>query len=166
MSADDYRRSLGDDAMRFLIVLEPDAEGGYTVTVPALPGCITQGPTLDDAIARAKPAIALYVQDETPEGLVAAGIRQDAVVAEIEVPASSAQARRKRHQMLGIVFGVDETVVPGRAAQTTAPVLSRCPPCIPPAGPAMILPTRRISARRGPLAASHGRRSAAWIRSP
>ena len=39
---------------RYTIVLEPDEEeGGYTVTVPALPGCITQGDTVEKCIERA-----------------------------------------------------------------------------------------------------------------
>ncbi len=35
---------------QYTIILHPDTEeGGYTVTVPALPGCVTQGETLADA---------------------------------------------------------------------------------------------------------------------
>lgn len=48
----------------YTIILDPDAEGrGYTVTVPALPGCITQGKTVEECIERAKDAIALYIED-------------------------------------------------------------------------------------------------------
>lgn len=47
---------------QYTIVLDPDEEGrGYTVTVPSLPGCITQGRTKEEAIERAKEAIALYL---------------------------------------------------------------------------------------------------------
>ena len=36
----------------YTISLHPDIdEGGYTVTVPALPGCVTQGETIEEAIA-------------------------------------------------------------------------------------------------------------------
>jgi antitoxin HicB len=46
----------------FTLVLDPDEEeGGYTVTVPALPGCITQGESLDEALAMAKDAIQSYL---------------------------------------------------------------------------------------------------------
>ena len=46
----------------FTLVLDPDeVEGGYTVTVPALPGCITQGDSLDEALAMAKDAIQGYL---------------------------------------------------------------------------------------------------------
>ena len=38
---------------KYTIILEPDTEeGGYTVTVPALPGCITQGETIEECIER------------------------------------------------------------------------------------------------------------------
>ncbi len=47
----------------YTILLDPDeAEGGYTVTVPALPGCVTQGETLDEAIAMAQDAIAGFIE--------------------------------------------------------------------------------------------------------
>ena len=38
-------------------------EGGYTVIVPALPGCITYGEDVDEAISMAKEAIELYVSE-------------------------------------------------------------------------------------------------------
>lgn len=47
---------------QYTIILDPDEEeGGYTVTVPALPGCITQGETLEEAIAMARDAIQGYL---------------------------------------------------------------------------------------------------------
>ena len=53
----------------YTIILHPDAEeGGYTVTVPALPGCITQGETLEEAIAMAKDAIRLHIESLIAEG--------------------------------------------------------------------------------------------------
>jgi predicted RNase H-like HicB family nuclease len=41
--------------------LEKNEDGGYTVTVPALPGCITEGATWDEAVANAQEAIAGYL---------------------------------------------------------------------------------------------------------
>ncbi len=52
----------------YTIVLQPAAEGGYIVFVPALPGCYTQGDTLEEAIAMARDAIALYVDAVTSGG--------------------------------------------------------------------------------------------------
>ena len=44
-------------------MLKKEPEGGYTVTVPSLPGCITYGETIDIAIDMAKEAIDLYIQE-------------------------------------------------------------------------------------------------------
>jgi antitoxin HicB len=49
--------------LTYTVILTPDREvGGYTVRVPALPGCNTQGDTIDQAIANAREAIALYLE--------------------------------------------------------------------------------------------------------
>ena len=54
---------------KYTIILEPDEKGrGYTVIVPALPGCITYGRTRQEALDRAKEAIEGYI-----EGLKKAG---------------------------------------------------------------------------------------------
>lgn len=53
----------------YTIILYPDPEeGGYTVIVPALPGCVTQGETLEEAIAMAKDAIRLHIETLVEEG--------------------------------------------------------------------------------------------------
>lgn len=47
----------------YSVVLTPDPEkGGYTVRVPALPGCNTQGETLAEALQNAQEAIELYLE--------------------------------------------------------------------------------------------------------
>ncbi len=54
---------------QYTIILDPDEEeGGYTVTVPALPGCITQGETLEEAIAMARDAIQGYLEALAKDG--------------------------------------------------------------------------------------------------
>jgi len=53
----------------YTIILEPNPdEGIYTVTVPWLPGCITQGRTVDECIDRAKEAIAVWIADAIAAG--------------------------------------------------------------------------------------------------
>jgi antitoxin HicB len=44
------------------ILLRKELEGGYTVLVPSLPGCITYGETIEEAIDMAKEAIELYIE--------------------------------------------------------------------------------------------------------
>ena len=43
-------------------MLEPSDEGGYTVYVPTLPGCISEGDTVDEAMRNIREAIELYVE--------------------------------------------------------------------------------------------------------
>jgi len=52
----------------YKIHLQKAEEGGFTVTVPALPGCITQGDDIDEAIAMAKEAIELYIEELKERG--------------------------------------------------------------------------------------------------
>ncbi|CCQ91881.1 conserved hypothetical protein [Nitrospina gracilis 3/211] len=49
--------------MKLAIVLEPQEGGGFTVYVPSLRGCISQGETREEAIANIKEAIELYLED-------------------------------------------------------------------------------------------------------
>ena len=48
--------------MRFKVVLEESEEGGYTVYVPSLPGCISEGETKEDALKNIQEAIELYLE--------------------------------------------------------------------------------------------------------
>jgi predicted RNase H-like HicB family nuclease len=56
--------------MKLKAVLEPSNEGGYTVYVPSLPGCISEGETREEALHNVKEAIELYLEpvedDYTP----------------------------------------------------------------------------------------------------
>jgi len=55
--------------MRLKVVLEPSEEGGYTVFVPSLPGCISEGDSREEALRNIKEAIELYlepVEDDSP----------------------------------------------------------------------------------------------------
>ena len=55
--------------MEYTVILDPDEEGrGYTVLVPTLPGCVTQGSTREEAIERAKEAIAAYIESLEADG--------------------------------------------------------------------------------------------------
>ncbi|MCM2466669.1 antitoxin HicB [Methanoculleus sp. CWC-02] len=55
-------------SLNYRILLRKEPEGGYTVIVPTLPGCVTFGETVDEAIAMAREAIELYI-----EGMLARG---------------------------------------------------------------------------------------------
>lgn len=49
------------EALSYRILLRKEPEGGYSVTVPSLPGCVTYGESIEESIAMAREAIALYV---------------------------------------------------------------------------------------------------------
>lgn len=48
--------------MKLQIVLELSEEGGYTAIMPALPGCLSEGETREEALANVQEAIALYLE--------------------------------------------------------------------------------------------------------
>ena len=48
--------------MKLRILLEPSEDGGYTVYVPSLPGCISEGDDVDDALHNIQEAIELYLE--------------------------------------------------------------------------------------------------------
>jgi predicted RNase H-like HicB family nuclease len=52
----------------YRIVLKKEPEGGYTVTVPALPGCITYGEDVEEAITMAEEVIELYIEELQSRG--------------------------------------------------------------------------------------------------
>jgi predicted RNase H-like HicB family nuclease len=49
--------------MRYTAVLEQERDGGYVISVPALPGCVSQGDTRVEALENIREAIALYIED-------------------------------------------------------------------------------------------------------
>jgi len=55
--------------MKYKIVLEPQEEGGYTVYVPALPGCVSQGETVEEAMDNVKEAIIVYLESLKERGI-------------------------------------------------------------------------------------------------
>jgi len=53
----------GHFSMRYTVVLEREADGGYVATVPALPGCVSQGDTRDEVTRNIREAADLYIED-------------------------------------------------------------------------------------------------------
>ena len=67
--------------MRLKVILEPSDEGGFTIFVPALPGCISEGETEQEALSNIHDAIKLYLEPVEDEWV----LEERAVVQEIEV---------------------------------------------------------------------------------
>jgi antitoxin HicB len=54
--------------MKYTVVLQREADGGYVATVPALPGCVSQGDTRSESLENIKEAIELYLEDVQAAG--------------------------------------------------------------------------------------------------
>jgi antitoxin HicB len=48
--------------MRYTVLMDKNESGGYTVTVPSLPGCVSQGDNWDEALKNIEEAIAGYIE--------------------------------------------------------------------------------------------------------
>ena len=57
MSNDSVETSMEPRVYKYRVLIEPAEEGGFVVTVPALPGCVTQGETRDEAVSMARDCI-------------------------------------------------------------------------------------------------------------
>jgi predicted RNase H-like HicB family nuclease len=62
--------------MNIRVLLEPSDEGGYTVTAPALPGCISQGDTREEALNNIREAILLYLEPAEDDSALHPGAEQ------------------------------------------------------------------------------------------
>jgi len=58
----------GASVRNYNVVLEPSPDGGYVAVVPALPGCYSQGDTVEEALASAREAIELTIEDMEANG--------------------------------------------------------------------------------------------------
>jgi predicted RNase H-like HicB family nuclease len=68
------------DTMKFKVIIKEGEDGWYVVEVPSLPGCISQGKTIKEALKNIKEAIELYLEPD--EKLLSVGAGQ---VAEVTV---------------------------------------------------------------------------------
>jgi len=53
---------LSDTRLRYTVLVEQNEDGGYTVTVPSLPGCVSEGATWEEALAEIEEAISGYIE--------------------------------------------------------------------------------------------------------
>jgi predicted RNase H-like HicB family nuclease len=67
--------------VKLQVILEPSDEGGFTALVPALPGCISEGETKEEALRNVQEAIELYLEPVDDD----LDFRSDAEILEIAV---------------------------------------------------------------------------------
>jgi len=60
--------------VKLRVLLEPSSDGGYTVYVPSLPGCISEGNTREEALANIREAIELYLEPVDDEVAAKEGV--------------------------------------------------------------------------------------------
>ena len=53
---------------KYRVILELNELGGYTITVPLLPGCISEGDTREEALSNIKEAMELYIESLQADG--------------------------------------------------------------------------------------------------
>lgn len=84
------KKSVTKKILEHTVIFEPAQEGGYTVSVPALPGCATQGETFEEATAMIKDAMEGYLAVLKEEGQEIPKELSDIIITKISVdnPAS------------------------------------------------------------------------------
>jgi predicted RNase H-like HicB family nuclease len=59
--------------MQVRVILEPSENGGFTVRIPSLPGCVSEGDTREEALANIREALQLYLEPVEDDMTVAEG---------------------------------------------------------------------------------------------
>ncbi len=87
-----HKESLATQDYTYTVVFHPEPEGGYTITVPALSGCISYGESIEEARANAAEAIEGYLEalrkhgDPIPAGEEDAGnARHEAITVKLSM---------------------------------------------------------------------------------
>ncbi len=65
--------------MNYKVILEAQEEGGFTIYVPVLPGCVSQGETEEESLANIKEAIELYLESLRARGISPPHVREHEV---------------------------------------------------------------------------------------
>jgi len=78
-------KSLSKKILKYTVIFEPAKEGGYVVSVPALPGCITQGETFEEAVAMIKDALGGYLEVLKEEGQEIPQEQSDVVITQVSI---------------------------------------------------------------------------------
>ncbi len=78
-------KNLTEKILEYTVIFEPAEEGGYVVSVPLLPGCITQGETFEESVANIKDVMEGYLQVLKEEGEDIPKEKADIVITKVGV---------------------------------------------------------------------------------
>ena len=79
-------RKISQKVLKYTAIFEPAQEGGYVVSVPVLPGCLSEGDTFEEAIKMIKDAMRGYLVVLKKEGLEIPKEDEDIVVTKVSIP--------------------------------------------------------------------------------
>lgn len=79
-------KKISKEVLKYTAIFEPAEEGGYVVSVPALPGCISEGDTFEKAVEMIKDAMKGYLAVLKKEGLDIPKETEDIVVTKVSIP--------------------------------------------------------------------------------
>ena len=79
-------KKITQKVLKYTVIFEPAKEGGYVVSVPALPGCATQGETFEEAIYMIKDPIKLYLSVLKEDGEDIPQEKDDILITKISIP--------------------------------------------------------------------------------
>ena len=71
--------------LKYTVVFEPAEQGGYVASVPALPGCLSQGETFEEAVKMIKDAISGYLIVLKEKGQEIPKESEEVVISKVEV---------------------------------------------------------------------------------
>ncbi|MBI2029653.1 type II toxin-antitoxin system HicB family antitoxin [Candidatus Gottesmanbacteria bacterium] len=78
-------KQLSKRILKYTVIFEPAEEGGYVATVPALPGCATQGETFEETVEMIQDAISGYLAVLKDEKQEIPTEKEDLVVTKVSI---------------------------------------------------------------------------------
>lgn len=71
--------------LQYDAVFEKEADGGYSVWIPDLPGCVSQGDALEEAMVNIKEAIELYLEDADSDKVDEGKVHKDRFIVPVQI---------------------------------------------------------------------------------
>ncbi|MBI5449720.1 type II toxin-antitoxin system HicB family antitoxin [Candidatus Gottesmanbacteria bacterium] len=79
------KKKINHKIYNYTAIFEPAEEGGFTALIPALPGCVSEGDTFEEALKNIKEATALYLEVAQEEKMDIIRDKQSVIVAPIRI---------------------------------------------------------------------------------
>ena len=85
------KKQISKKILKYTAIFEPSEEGGYVVSIPALPGCVSEGDTFEEAVTMVKDAMQGYLAVLKEQGKEIPEEKSDIIITKVTVdnPVSS-----------------------------------------------------------------------------